>query len=131
MLTKKNSQNQLRKFGLLVGTGFPIIIGWLIPTIFGHSFRIWSIWVAPPLLILGIFKPKFLFYPYKLWMIVGHVLGWVNSRIILGLVFLVVLQPIALIMRILGYDPLRRKKKNESSYREPKDGYNVDFERIF
>ena len=40
----------------------------------------------------------------------GKALGWINSRIILGLVFIIVLQPIAFIMKSFGYDPLKLKK---------------------
>jgi len=130
-MMKNNSQRKLRHFGLMVGMGFPVIIGWLIPAIFGHLFRVWSLWVGLPLMILGIIKPSFLAYPYKLWMLLGHGLGWINSRIILGMVFITVLQPIALIMRIFGYDPLRKKGVNGSSYREKKVNYKVDFNRIF
>ena len=87
-MMKNNSQRKLRHFGLMVGMGFPVIIGWLIPAIFGHLFRVWTLWVGLPLLILGIIKPSFLTYPYKLWMLLGHGLGWINSRIILGMVFI-------------------------------------------
>ena len=130
-MMKNNSQRQLRQFGLMVGVGFPVFIGWLIPAIFGHLFRVWSLWVGLPLVIMGIIKPSFLSAPYKLWMSLGHALGWINSRIILGMVFITVLQPIALSMRIFGYDPLRKKHTNGSSYREKKVNHKVDFNRIF
>ena len=103
-------KKQLREFGFLIGFGFPILIGWVLPSIGGHLFRSWTLWIGIPSLMIGIFNPRLLFYPYKGWMKIGHVLGSVNSRIILGLVFLLVLQPIALIMRCFGYDPLRLKK---------------------
>ena len=130
-MMKNNSQKQLRQFGLMVGLGFPVIIGWLIPAIFGHVFRVWPLWLGLPLVTLGIIKPSFLSAPYRLWMTLGHVLGWVNSRIILGAVFIIVLLPIALIMRVFGYDPLQKKRPNGSSYREKKLNYKVDFNRIF
>ena len=72
-----------------------------------------------------------LFYPYKTWIKIGNILGWLNSRIILGLVFLIVLQPIALIMRIFGHDPLRMKKSNQKSYRELKTNQKINLKKIF
>ena len=51
-------------------------------------------------------------------MALGLALGWINSRIILGLVFFLVLQPIAFLMKFVGYDPLKTKKGNEMSFRE-------------
>ena len=125
------SQKQLREFGLLIGFGFPILIGWILPSLFGHEFRAWTLWVGIPGLILGLISPRLLHYPYKGWMALGHALGWVNSHIILGLVFLIVLQPIAYIMRLTGYDPLRRRRNAEKSYREIKLNHTIDLTRIF
>ena len=126
------SKKQLREYGFLIGFGFPIIIGWLIPFINGDFFRVWTLFISIPFLIIGILKPSLLFYPYKTWMLIGVALGWVNSRIILGLIFLFVLLPISLIMKIFGYDPLRKKNKgNEISFREPKIDYEVNLNRIF
>ena len=125
------SKKQLREFGFLIGLGFPILIGWIIPAISGHFFRTWTLWIAIPSLIIGTLKPRLLFYPYKAWMALGFALGWINSRIILALVFILVLQPIALIMRLFNYDPLRKKKSNQKSYRETIKEKSVDLTRIF
>ena len=125
------SQKQLREFGLLIGLGFPILIGWCLPSLFGHDFRVWTLWVGVPGLILGLTAPRLLHYPYKSWMALGHSLGWFNSHIILGLVFIVVLQPIAYVMRITGYDPLRRRRKGEKTYRENCQDHRTDLTRIF
>ena len=125
------SKKQLREFGLLIGFGFPILIGWLLPSITGHVFRSWSLWVGVPSFILGLVAPRLLNYPYKGWMAIGHLLGWINSRIILALVFLFVLQPIAIIMRLFSYDPLRKKKRNQKSYRETIKGKSINLTRIF
>lgn len=125
------SKKQLREFGLLIGFGFPILIGWLLPSVFGHAFRGWTLWIGIPGLILGLTVPRLLYYPYKGWMAIGNGLGWVNSHIILGLVFIVVLQPIAYVMRLTGYDPLRRRRKGESTYRENRQDHRTDLTRIF
>ena len=130
-MMKSPSKKQLREFGLVIGFGFPIIIGWIIPSLSGHAFRSWSLYLGLPLIILGITKPSLLSYLYKGWMAIGLALGWLNSRLILGLIYLVILQPISLIMRILGYDPLNKKKSNVISYREIKKDANFDFKRIF
>ena len=124
------SRKKLREFGLLLGFGFPFLIGWVLPSLAGHGFRAWTLWVGIPGLILGLTAPCLLYYPYKCWMALGHALGWVNSHIILGLVFIVVLQPIAYIMRLTGYDPLRRRLNDEKSYRENRQDHHTDLTRI-
>ena len=129
---KKNIPKKiLRDFGFLITFLFPFLIGWLLPLLGGHSFRTWTLWISFPAFTLAISRPSLLFYPYKAWMKLGYILGWVNSRIILGLVFLIVLQPIALVMRIIGYDPLKAKKKSQKSYREMKTHHKVYLRKIF
>ena len=125
------SNKQLREFGLLIGFGFPILIGWLLPLLFGHEFRVWTLLVGIPGLILALTSPCLLHYPYKVWMALGHALGWINSHIILGLVFIFVLQPIAYFMRLTGYDPLRRRRSGEKTYREDRQDHRIDLTRIF
>ena len=107
------SKKQLRQFGLLIGFAFPLIIGWLLPYLGGHVFRVWTLLIGIPALIIGIIKPNLLIYPYKIWMALGHLLGFVNSKLILGLVFILVLLPISLILKLFNYDPLN---KNSCSY---------------
>ena len=124
-------KKKLRDFGFFVGLGFPLIIGFLIPLLFRHNFRIWTLWLACPILFFTIFNPTILFYPYKAWMKIGNILGWLNSHLILGLVFISVLIPISLVMKIIGYDPLRIKKRNKKSYREIKVDYEVNLKKIF
>ena len=124
-------KKKLRQFGFLICFTFPFLIGWFLPLLGGHPFRVWSLFISMPAGILGILRPGLLLYPYIAWMKLGHILGWVNSRIILGLVFLIVLQPIALIMRISGHDPLRIKKFAQKSYREIKTNKNINLKKIF
>ena len=130
-MKNKTSKKILREFGFLIAFAFPFLIGWLLPLLGGHSFRTWTLWISIPSLILAISRPGILFYPYKAWMKLGHILGWFNSRIILGLVFIIVLLPIALIMRIFGHDPLKTKKLAQESYREIKVNQKVNLKKIF
>jgi hypothetical protein len=96
---------QLRSFGLTVGGIFTVIGIW--PVIFHHGNpRWWAIVVAGCLLIPAVVFPKSLFWIHKGWMAVGHVLGWINTRIILGVVFYVIVTPIGLVRRWLGKDPM-------------------------
>ena len=61
----------------------------------------------------------------------GYLLGWINSRLILTLIFFVILLPIAAFMRLFGYDPLKRDFTNQITYKENKLNYKVDLSRIF
>ena len=53
----------------------------------------------------------------RFWHAFSHVLAWVNIRIILGILYFVVLTPIALIRRMLGQSSLPKPDENAKSYR--------------
>ena len=40
------SKKELQEFGLLIGIGFPLFIGLLIPTLTGHGFKAWTLWIG-------------------------------------------------------------------------------------
>lgn len=129
--TAQPSRKQLRDFGLLIGIVFPVLFGWLLPTLRGHVPPVWPLVIGAPALVLGLLAPRLLAWPYRGWMALGHALGWVNGHLILGMVFVVVLQPIALVMRLLGHDPLRRRRETVASYRQLPRAQRTDFTRIF
>ena len=54
--------------------------------------------------------PALLYYPSKVWWRFAIALGWVNARIILTVAFAIVLTPISLVWRLIGRDPLQRKR---------------------
>jgi large-conductance mechanosensitive channel len=56
---------------------------------------------------------------YRVWMRIGHMIGSVISRIILGVVFFLVVTPLGLMMRATGKDPMNRRfDASLPSYRE-------------
>ena len=109
--------NKLRSFGLTVGGVFAVISLW--PVVFRNEDpRWWSAVVAACLLVPAAVFPKSLFWIHKGWMAVGHVLGWINTRIILGVVFYVIVTPIGMVRRWLGRDPMGQHLRPDlDSYR--------------
>jgi hypothetical protein len=107
----------LRSFGLLVGGIFAAIGLW--PTVVrAQPPRLWVLVLAGLLLIPALVLPKSLRLVYRVWMTLGHILGWINTRIILGVVFYGLFTPMGLVMRLLRNDPMRRSFEPEAaSYR--------------
>lgn len=68
--------------------------------------------IGAVLVILGRLAPWTLKYPSAVWWKFAMVLGHVNARVILTIAFAVVLTPIGLLWRVLGKDPLARKRQN-------------------
>ena len=96
---------QLRSFGLIVGGIFAVIGFW--PFLFREQDpRWWAVVLAGGLVVPALLFPNSLFWPYKGWMMVGQVLGWINTRIILGVVFYLIVTPIGVVRRWLGKDSM-------------------------
>ena len=81
------SKKKLREFGIFVGVIFPILFGFLLPFIFQHEYRYWTIYIGLPIFTLGLIAPSKLRFFYFFWMRLGNALGWINSRLILGIVY--------------------------------------------
>jgi hypothetical protein len=72
-------------------------------------------------LILGaLIAPAALRVPNRIWWRFATILGWINSRILLTLFFLLVLTPAGWVMRLLGRNPLHsaRSDTNWTGYNE-------------
>jgi hypothetical protein len=68
------------------------------------------------------------------WMKLAGLLGYVNSRVLLSLVFYLLFVPYSLVARLVGRDPLNRRKRGRASYwipRETTKQAKEQFERLF
>ena len=110
-------RKELRTFGLMTGGIVAVLFGLLLPWLFSHAFPLWPWIVAGVLGSLGLLAPAALGPVYRLWMKFGHVMGAINTRIILGLLFYVIFTPVGLAMRLFRWDPMRRRKSDGGSYR--------------
>lgn len=107
----------LRRFGLTTGGIVAVLFGVLFPLLFAASWPLWP-WIIFVLLgIWAIVAPATLDPLYKGWMRVGILLGRITTPIILTLVFAVAFVPAALVMRLLGKDPMRRRFDSTDTYR--------------
>jgi len=110
----------LRKFGLSTGAIVAGLFGAALPWLFGRAFPLWPWIVFAVLALLALAAPAALGPVYRLWMKIGNALGWVNTRILLGLLFFVVVLPVGWVKRTFAGDPLRRGRDAQlDSYRVP------------
>lgn len=58
-----------------------------------------------------------------LWFKISEVLGWINSRLLLGIIFFFFLFPISLIMRLFNKITVKLKKHEGSYYAERNHTY--------
>ena len=101
------TRKELRQFGLLVGAIFTVIGLW--PLVFrGEPLRLWAVGVGGLLIACGGVLPAVLAPIHKGWMWVGHIMGWINTRILLGIVFYGLVTPIGIVFRLMGKDAMRQ-----------------------
>ncbi|MCB2099762.1 MAG: hypothetical protein KDE22_02750 [Rhodobacterales bacterium] len=95
-----------RAFGLVFAAVFTIIA--LVPLIKGADPRWWSLAVAAVFGVLAFVAPKVLRPLNLVWFKFGLLLHKIVSPLIMGLLFFVTVTPMALLLRLLGKDPLHR-----------------------
>ena len=109
---------ELRKFGLITGAIVIVLFGLLLPWVFDYSWPVWPWVFAGISCFWGLVHPDSLFIIYRAWMKFGHIAGWINTRIILGIMFFAIFFPAGLLMRIFAKDPMARKLDDAAqSYR--------------
>ena len=120
-------RKELREFGFITGSIVAVLFGLLLPWLFGHGFPLWPFIVAAVLWLWATVLPSSLLPVYKGWMAVGHVLGWINTRIILGIMFYLMFLPVGVVMKIFGKDPMARSiDKTSQTYRVVRTGPDKD-----
>ena len=104
-----------RSFGLVFAAVFAII--GFYPLWHNENIRLWACIIAFIFLFFGIFFPKILIVPNKLWFKLGLLLGAIVAPIVMGMIFFLTVTPIGIIMRLFGKDVINQKiKKNAKSY---------------
>jgi hypothetical protein len=71
---------------------------------------------------------------HTIWMRLASALGYVNSRVLLTLMYYLVIAPYGFVMRLAGRDTLRRRGKTQESYwiaRKATRQTREQFERLF
>lgn len=100
-------KKELRKFGLLMGLLIVLIFGVIIPLIKHHQIP-WIPWIIGIAFWLwALVAPSTMKGFYGLWMKLGSVLGFINTRIILIIVFYLIVTPLGTVKRLFGYNPMR------------------------
>ncbi len=106
-MTSPASAKEVRKFGIL----FALICAAVGAYLFWKESALWS-WFGIAgafFLVAGLYIQTVLHPVYIGWMKFAFVLGWVNTRILLGLFFYLIITPVGVVMRLAGKDFLDKK----------------------
>jgi hypothetical protein len=111
-----------RKFGFTLAVGISLMFGLILPWIFDRPFPESPFFISFLLAVWALVLPASLKIIYRPWMKFSHVIGQINTRLILALVFYLIFTPTALILKLSGKDAMARrafKSKHCSSYWRP------------
>jgi hypothetical protein len=131
---KRRSYRSEREFGLVVGGVFVLLSAWWNYRGKFTTARDIVMPLGAALVILGVLFPRALIYPNRAWMLLAEALSYVSTRIVLAFVFFVVLTPIGLIKRAMGWDPLHRRSGSSDTYWQPYSKRQLDprhYEKMF
>lgn len=115
-------KNELRKFGLLVGV-ILICLGFF-PLLKGKCVNYYAAAPGVVLFMLGLISPATLSPAHAVWMKIGHVLGRINTFLILSVIFYFVFTPMRLLLAIFSKDRKFAFRTGSASYwieRSPED----------
>ena len=126
------STRQLRQFGLLwlFFLGLLGAFSWFKAGLPPMAVVLWILAVAVP--AVGWFSPRFLRLVFVGMSYAAFPVGFVVSHVVLAVVFYGVLTPIGLMMRIFGYDSMKRRfDADTDSYWVERDPSGTEPKRYF
>jgi len=118
-----------RSFGIVFFIVFLAISLW--PLLNSNEIRIWAFIISLVFFVLGLLNSKILTPLNKIWFKFGIFLGNIVSPIVMGLIYFVVVTPIALLLKVVNKDILILKKTKKNSYWKNKDKYNSSMKNQF
>jgi len=113
-MSEKIKISSNRSFGIVFSFIFLVIA--IYPVFNGYPLRIWALVISFIFLILGLTDSKYLNFFNFIWFKLGLQLAKIFNPIILGLIFFVIVTPIAILMKILNKDLLSLKYNSNNSY---------------
>ena len=119
-----------RRFGFTIGLAFAVfaaIAWWRDHTVLWKVLGV----VSGLLLLSGAAIPTMMGPVLRGWMAFAHALSRVTTPLFMGIVYFVVLTPIAFLSRAVGHRPLKREPRNGSFWVPVATGSRTDMKRQF
>jgi hypothetical protein len=115
------SPRTLRDFGLVMAGMIAGLFGLLLPLLKSRSLPLTPWLIALVFASFALIYPRGLSLVYRWWMKLGHILGAINSRIILSVLFWGIVTPLSLLFKLARRDTLKLRDRdpNTPTYRIP------------
>jgi hypothetical protein len=115
-VTTQPNTAALKSFGLLMTWAFPLFIGIIAPWLINLPPQWWTLWVSVFFISLALVAPKLLYWPYKVWMFVAGIIGFINTRLLLGATFYLLIFPIGLVLKLTKKLQFKKTHRQPSNY---------------
>lgn len=125
---------ELKQFALTMSWAIPCLFMLLLPWIFTKNIPWWPLVISAILMTLYFIYPKGIKPFYSGWMRIAGVIGWINTRIILAVIFYLFIMPIGLLLRFFGklqYQPEPRESEDSFWIKRDDKLAKEDLERPF
>ena len=127
------TNEQARKTALIVAGVLAVVsaVFWYRGNIRNHMI---IAGIALFLVFIGFLVPPAAKLFHRVWFKIAYALGWVNSRILLTIIYFLVFVPYRIVSRLAGRDPLNLRQPRGESYwhkREKTRQAKEQFERLF
>lgn len=119
-----------RKFAFPVGIAFLLLAGILFWQEHVTAYRITGA-LGGALILAGAVIPGYLGPVYRGWMEMALAISKVTTPIFMGIVYIFVLTPTGLIMRVLGKKPIRHEAKDGTFWQSTEGRPRSDLRRQF
>jgi len=114
---KPQSEAEKLKSILVIVTGFMAL---------GFMFKAQALYYTALIIgLVALIIPASQIAILYIWNKIAHILGWINTRILLSLVFYIFLFPISVISRIFNKNMLGLKREEGSMYTERNHTYSA------
>ena len=100
---------ELRQFGLTTGAIIVALFAGFFPWLLERPIPTWPLLIGGVLIAWGLVLPASLGPVYRGWMKFGLVMSKITTPLLMTIIFLLVILPVALILRLLKKDPMHRK----------------------
>ena len=111
------NHRDLRNFGLVVGALIAMIFGLVLPLLHRRPVPLWPWALGALLTAAALIRPAILYHFNVVWNVLAKGLGWINTHLILGLLFYAVITPMGLFIRLLGRGSSRANGSSLPTYR--------------
>ncbi|MEM9824363.1 MAG: SxtJ family membrane protein [Bacteroidota bacterium] len=96
---------------------------------FGYFQLSYFLWAGIALLLMALFVYPLAKWIHRGWMKLAHILGWINTRLLLGILFFLILVPLAFLRKLFSKQHMPLTPDDSDTYFIDNEGRRINFEQ--